>query len=136
MSRFSLYTRLRKDEPEPPSKAEIADFVARMRHEDDLLHLAEHSARADKADEYETSLALAYKQIRMLEEALHNEKLVSDALRRKLAIYESNLPSVPPPLFAEGLVASTVRPSASVSEWRVRLDELQKNQLDRLTARR
>lgn len=146
-NKFSLYSRLksRPDSAEnatrPPSRQEISEFLARMRQEDEVVFASVRGTRKDPSpedQEYESSLVLAQKQIKMLEEALHNEKLVSEALRRKLAIYESNLPSVPPSLFSgkpEGAVGAVgaARPSASVSEWRIRLDEIQQSQLDRLT---
>ena len=140
-NRFSLYSRVRDhqaitEESEHPTKSEVAEFLARMRQEDDLCLLTNRQRQDEKHEEYESSLALAYRRIKSLEEALHNEKLVSEALRRKLAIYETNLPALPEPLFQTGGLGGASRASASVNEWRVRLDEVQKSQLDRLTARR
>jgi hypothetical protein len=133
---FSLYSlRARQEEQDRPSKTEIAEFLMRMRQEDDLATLTSRARPAEADREYETSLVLAQKQIKMLEEALHNEKLVSEAMRRKLAIYNANLPTTASPLFSERL-GEVKRSTGSVTEWRVRLDEVQKTQLDRLTARR
>ena len=143
-TKFSLLARLKKAEQveaDTRSLPDVAAFVSRMRQEDDMLLVGERhrsvhrvAAKEEIQAEYESSLTMAHRQIKMLEEALHNEKLISETLRRKLAIYETTLPQAPPALFPVS-DATISRPSSSVTEWRLRLDEVQKSQLDRLTGR-
>jgi hypothetical protein len=137
--KFSIYDLAQPTPPTEPSE-DMQSFINRMTATSSAASAAAATAAVPRratppAPPREVPSSQTVKTISTLEKTLNQERQFSDALRQRVADLETSAVRTTRPAAAEPLVHLPLPVPSTSSEWRQKLEQIQKKQLERMIGR-